>query len=404
MTTALQCPKCEHQFEISDAISHQIHDQLAKEKDRQIATLRNEFDLKTQESVKNAIEQANNEAELRFEKERHAAKFEIEKARQAVELDTERLRRENDSAKESEKELRKQLTALLEELRLANKAKDDAELLAQKKLIEKEKSIRQEAKEQASDDFNLKIREQQEVISKLREQLTTAKQVAEQGSQQLQGEILELDIEAALRNSFVYDMITEVKKGQHGADIRQVVNEPLQQNCGLILWECKNAKTYQASWLGKLKDEMAEERAQVGVIVFNPPDGGGDAFTQLANNIWMVKPRFAIVLAAVLRDACIRVDTANKNAQGKDVKADMIYSYITGVEFTNRIRAIVEAYNEMTKQLNTEKTQARKRWAAQEKIIEKITINLFGLSGDLQGIAGAEIIALPAIDDNNEVE
>jgi hypothetical protein len=37
-------------------------------------------------------------------------------------------------------------------------------------------------------------------------------------------------------------------------------------NCGLILWECKNAKTYQASWLGKLKDELAVEKAQIGLL------------------------------------------------------------------------------------------------------------------------------------------
>jgi hypothetical protein len=37
-----------------------------------------------------------------------------------------------------------------------------------------------------------------------------------------------------------------------------------------VFWECKNAKTYQVSWLGKLKDELAEEKAQIGVIVFNP--------------------------------------------------------------------------------------------------------------------------------------
>jgi hypothetical protein len=69
----------------------------------------------------------------------------------------------------------------------------------------------------------------------VREQLTTAKQVAEQGSQQLQGEILELDIENALRSGFPFDTVEEVKKGERGSDIRQVVNEQFYMNCGLIL-------------------------------------------------------------------------------------------------------------------------------------------------------------------------
>ena len=92
------------------------------------------------------------------------------------------------------------------------------------------------------------------------------------------------------------DSIEEVKKGERGSDIRQTVNERLYQNCGLILWECKNAKTYQAAWLGKLKDEMAVEKAQIGVIVLNPADGSGREFEQLGDSIWLVKPRYANIL------------------------------------------------------------------------------------------------------------
>jgi hypothetical protein len=165
----------------------------------------------------------------------------------------------------------------------------------------------------------------------------------------------------------------------------------------LILWECKNAKTYQASWLAKLKDEMAEEKAQMGVLVFNPTDGGGEDFQQLADNIWLIKPRYAIMLATFLREVCVRVHIANRNAEGKDVKMELIYNYLTGGEFNNRIRYIIESYEEMARQLDTEKKQAQKRWAAQEKILEKVTNSLYGMSGDLQGIAGQEVIALPEI-------
>jgi hypothetical protein len=226
--------------------------------------------------------------------------------------------------------------------------------------------------------------------------------VAEQGSQQLQGEILELDIENALRSGFPFDTVEEVKKGERGSDIRQVVNEQFYMNCGLILWECKNAKTYQASWLGKLKDEIASEKAQMGVIVFNPTDGGGDDFKQLADNIWLVKPRYVIMLATLLREAIVKVFAANRAAEGKDVKVELIYNYLTGGEFSNRIRYILESYDEMAKQLDTEKKQAQKRWAAQEKILQKVTNSLYGMSGDLQGIAGREIIALPALGDDEE--
>lgn len=413
--TTITCPHCRKSFEISDAIQHQIEDELLKAKSEQSESLRKEFDEQTQQRIQQAVQKAisdtQHEAELRLQKELKTARLELDKAKQATELalekanqnnmlETERLRREAASSKENEEQLRKQLSELIEELSKANKAKDNAELNARKQLLEKEKLIREDAAKQASENFNTKIREQEETISKLREQLTTAKQVAEQGSQQLQGEILEIDIEKNLQASFPFDTIEEVKKGERGSDIRQIVNEQFYMNCGLVLWECKNAKTYQNSWLNKLKDELAEEKAQIGVIVFNPTDGGGKDFEQLADNVWLVKPRYAVMLATFIREILVKVFIANKNSEGKDVKVELIYNYLTGGEFSNRIRYIIESYDEMAKQLANEKKQTQKRWATQEKILQKVTTSLYGISGDLQGIVGKEIISLPELDNN----
>ncbi|NLD34716.1 MAG: DUF2130 domain-containing protein [Clostridiales bacterium] len=419
MQSNITCPYCKKSFEISDAIQHHIEDELQRAKDEQSQTLRKEYDdasqARVRQAVADALAEAQQAADLQLARERQAAQAALEKARQstelelkkaqlATELETDRLRQQAESAKEGEKQLREQLKALLEELSRANQAKEDAQLTARKELMAKERTIREEATLKASEDFNTKIREQEETISRLREQLTTAKQVAEQGSQQLQGEILELDVEQGLRAAFPYDSIDEVKKGERGSDIRQVVNEQFYANCGLILWECKNAKTYQPAWLGKLRDELAAEKAQIGVIVFSPTDGGGEDFKQLADNVWLVKPRYVIMLATFLREVCVKVAIANRNAQGKDVKIEMIYQYLTGGEFNNRIRYIIESYDEMAKQLDTEKKQAQRRWAAQEKILQKVTASLYGMSGDLQGIAGQEIIALPGHGEDDGAE
>lgn len=79
----------------------------------------------------------------------------------------------------------------------------------------------------------------------------------EQGSQQTQGEVLELQVEDQLRRLFPQDEITEVKKGQRGADVTQVVKTPLGVTAGIILWEAKNAQ-WQASWHPKLRADMRE--------------------------------------------------------------------------------------------------------------------------------------------------
>ncbi|MCL2796459.1 MAG: DUF2130 domain-containing protein [Firmicutes bacterium] len=412
--TVIVCPNCKNPFEITDAIQRQIEDELTKAKAGQEENLRREFLSRAEENEKQAVLSAVREAEqaaeqkllrerqnakLELERTKQATELALENAKQSTELENEKLRREAKNAQDSADRLREQQKGLLEELSKAAEAKKDAELAARKELLSKEKLIREEAVRAASEDFYTQIREQQETISKLREQLTAAKQVAEQGSQQAQGEILELDLEQSLRAHFPYDSVREVKKGEQGSDVRQTVNEQFYQNCGLIVWECKNAKAYSPKWLEKLKDVMAEEKAQIGVLVFRPTDGGGEDFKQIEGNIWMVKPRYAVMLASLLREVCVRVFVANRNASGKDVKIEMMYNYLTGGEFASRIRSVIESYDEMARQLALEKKQAQKRWAAQEKIIEKVSKSLCGMSGDLEGIAGREILALPAMED-----
>jgi len=408
--TTVICPHCKRPIEISDAIRHQIQDELSRAKDEQSQSLRKEYDALSEarvvEAVAAAVERQKQEAELALQKERAGATLELERAKQQVELEVqkarqvrelelERLRGQMDAARQSETLLREQTVNLIEELDKARREKESAQLEARREMLEKERLIREEAILTASENFNTKIREQEETIGKLREQLTTAKLVAEQGSQQLQGEILELDIERSLKENFPMDTVDEVKKGERGTDIRQVVNDLAIQNCGLILWECKNAKTFQAGWLVKVKETLAEEKAQFGILVFAPAGGGGEDYRQLAENIWLVKPRYAVMMAAFLREGLIRVAVANRNAEGKDVKIEMIYDYLTGGEVNNRVRSIIESYDEMARQLELEKKQAQKRWAAQEKILQKVTSGLYGMSGDLQGIAGRDIIALP---------
>jgi len=369
---------------MSDAIQSQIASELEKAKEEQKETLNKQYNIHLQAAVTREVDAA------------------VTKTKQAAALDIERLRIQAKSLEESEKQNRNEVKNLLEELSRERKSKEEAEIAARKDLLAKEKLIRDEAVQSAADNYNTKIREQEEVINRLREQLTNAKQLAEQGSQQLQGEILELDIEKMLRVTFPYDGIEEVKKGERGSDIRQRVNEQFAQNCGLILWECKNAKTFQNPWLSKLKDEIAAEKAQVGVIVFNSPDRDSEDFKQLADNVWLVKPRYATLLASVLRDMLINIYMVNRNTQGKDVKMDMIYSYLTGGEFANRVRYILESYEELSKQLDAEKKQTIKRWAATEKMLARVNSGIYGLSGDLEGIAGQEIVPLFLENGNTE--
>jgi hypothetical protein len=409
----ITCKKCGAVIDITEALQHQLADELKKKEEVQNETLRKKYEDETtkkiEAAVKSALDTQNRQTESELTKlktdlelERQKAKNDAENAanaeRKKQEIETQRLLSQIKTEKESNKEFQEKMALLYEKLSKAEKDAETADLKAKELIREKEKSIREEAIKKANEDNYTKIREHEETIRKLNEQLNEAKQVAEQGSQQLQGEILELDLEESLNANFKFDIIKEVKKGEYGADVRQIINDLSIQNCGLILWECKNAKSWSDKWVDKLKDELISEKAQVGIIVWSSSNNSDD-YRQLSENIWVVKRQYAVMLGAALRDAIVKISIVNRNNEGKDIKAELIYNYLTSGEFVNRIKAITDTYDKMQANLKKEKRQTQARWAEQEKLFENITANISGMSGDLKGIEGKEIIALPEFEE-----
>jgi len=103
----------------------------------------------------------------------------------------------------------------------------------------------------------------------MQRQVEELKRKAEQGSQQLQGEVQELALEATLRAKFPRDLIEPVPKGEFGGDVLQRVIGPLDQQCGSILWESKRTKNWTDSWLAKLREDQRTAKADIALIVSN---------------------------------------------------------------------------------------------------------------------------------------
>src|SRR4030042_6266605 len=109
--------------------------------------------------------------------------------------------------------------------------------------------------------------EKEQTITSMQKQIEDLKRRADQGSQQLQGEVLELEVEELLRTKFPRDMIEPVPKGEHGGDVIQRVIGPLGQTCGTILWESKRTRNWSDGWLIKLREDQRAAKAELAVIV-----------------------------------------------------------------------------------------------------------------------------------------
>jgi hypothetical protein len=237
----------------------------------------------------------------------------------------------------------------------------------------------------------------------MQKQIEELRRRAEQGSQQLQGEVQELVLEDLLSTKFPHDTIEPVPKGEHGGDILQRVCGPLGQPCGTILWESKRTKNWSDGWLSKLRDDQRTAKAEVAVIVTQTLPKGVETF-ELVDGVWVVHPRAALPVAVTLRHTVIEVASARKATEGQDSKMEMVYQYPTGPRFRQRVHAIVEAFSTMQEDLDKEKKVITKQWAKREEQIGRVMQATVGMYGDLQGIAGKSLqeiegLGFPALED-----
>src|SRR5438477_167427 len=136
------------------------------------------------------------------------------------------------------------------------------------------------------------------------------KRKLEQGSQQLQGEALELSLEAMLKSAFPLDEIVPVPRGVNGADLIQRVRSPSGLVCGTILWEAKQTKAWQSAWLRKLKDEQQEIGAEFAVIVTSAmPKDAREPFLR-DSDVWVTRHDAARPLAEPPR--CVLLEPAKQ--------------------------------------------------------------------------------------------
>ncbi|MCK9582620.1 MAG: DUF2130 domain-containing protein [Endomicrobiales bacterium] len=301
-----------------------------------------------------------------------------------------------ESAQQLELELRKQQRKLEDD-------KKSFELEMVRKLDGERKAIAEKISNDIADEHRLKDAEKDKQMTDMLKQIEDLKRKAEQGSQQAQGEVLELEIEHILKENFPFDEIIPVSKGVKGGDVIHTVKTQSGRVCGKILWETKRTKVWSDGWIIKLKDDQREAKADLSVIVSEILPKGLHHFRQI-DDVWVTDIPSTLSLAFALRVVLTQVAKTQEVQTGKEEKKEIVYNYLTGIEFRNRVQAIIESFVTMKGDLDSEKRAMAKIWAQREKQIEKITLNIAGMHGDLEGIVGASLPAVKILElsANNE--
>ena len=258
--------------------------------------------------------------------------------------------------------------------------------------------VRAVAANEATERLSLQLSEKERQIKDLANKLEEASRKAQQGSQQSQGETLELLLEEQLRRQFPFDELLPVPKGEFGGDTLHVVRDSSGRECGRILWEFKRTKVWQSAWLSKLKGDQRSARADIAVIVSQamPPDVSH--FNEV-DGVWVSSLSCTLPVATALRASLLQLAGQRRTAEGQQSKSELVYAYLTGPQFRGRIEAIAERWSEMQKDLADEKKSTMKRWAKREAQLHTLLDSTAGIYGDLQGIAGRDLAEIEALGD-----
>jgi hypothetical protein len=235
----------------------------------------------------------------------------------------------------------------------------------------------------------------------MQKQIEDLKRKSEQGSQQLQGEVQELQLEGLLRANFPHDGIVPVPKGEFGGDTIQQVATPFGQQCGKILWESKRTRNWSDGWLQKLRDDQRAAKADAAILVSQALPKSIELFGQI-DGVWVTAPKCAVAVAMAIRHALIEVTMARKSGEGQQTKMEAMYHYLTGPRFRHRVEAIVEKFTDMQADLERERRAMQKAWAKREAQIQGIIQATSGMWGDMQGIAGRSLQEIEGLDFDGE--
>src|ERR687895_473434 len=373
------CPKCNHRFPLSEGISRQAIERHAGELERSLAEHKQKLEAQLAAEAKAQFEtQAKALSEALAAKEGALARFRAE-----------------------ELALRKQLGDFQEKNR-------NQEVEYQRKLDAERKKLEEQARSAAGEELGRREAQWKAQLESAQREAADLKRKLEQGSQQLQGEALELSLEAMLKAAFPLDEILPVPKGVNGADLVQRVRSPSGLVCGTILWEAKQTKAWQPAWLRKLKDEQREVGAEAAVIVTAamPKDASGKCEPFLReSDVWVARFDAARPLAEVLRASLLELAKQRQANLGRNEKAELIYNYFCSAQFAQRLKSVYEGFAAMRDELETEKAAYARIWKKREAQLTRMQDGLLGVVGDLQGIGeGAfpeleSIAALPAAEE-----
>ncbi len=421
MPNDIKCPNCGTMLDVENVLAADIEQKIKQQYQDKLQQSLNKVEedkrklLADQEQFEEKKNKQNEIFAQRLQQEKLKMETEIqEQLRKSITSDYEnKLRMLQDNNTENEEKLKearkKELEFLQKEQMLKNK-EEELEITFQKKMQEERSQLSEQIRKQETEKNNLKETSYQLKLKELELQLDEQKKLAdemkrraEQSSMQRQGESQEILLEELIKENFPFDLVIEVGKGVEGADCMQVIRNSSGTVCGKIIYESKRTKSWSNNWIDKLKNDKRNQAADAAILVTQAFPKDMERFGE-KDGIWVCNFEELKSVAHVLRNGIMNVYEAHKRQEGKGDKMQMLYDYLTGIEFRGQVEAITEGFMAMKQGITKERIQMEKMWKEREKQLEKVLLSTSGMYGSVKGIAGASIADIPLLDGTDELE
>lgn len=387
MQDTIICPHCQKTIPLTQALSHELNEKYKnqmEEERKKNRVIMQEWQQKQLLKIQEERERVAKESVQKAKELEEQLRLKVTKDMELKLLDT---KNETEELKKEKELLTQQILETNKLIRQLKSENEQKQLELEKRLAEEQEKIRVQEQQRSEEIYKLKILEQEKKLNDALKLAEEYRHKLEQGSQQLQGEILELEIENMLRSEFPFDEIKPVAKGVRGGDIMQVVKNSAGKTCGTIIWETKRTRAWSSEWIMKLKQDQRQLKAELAVIITQAMPQSIKRFGWL-DGVCIGDYDCIIGIAHALRNQLLEVAMLKSSFDGKNDKMEILYNYLTSTEFRQRVEAILEAYSSIQEDIEKEKRWFTAKWAKQEKNLRKVIDNTVGMHGDLQSIMG----------------
>ncbi len=377
----IKCPNCGFDFELSQTLFSELEVELKDKFEKRSEALEisvaedkkklKEDLLKEKQEFIKGVEQETTE---RLQEE-----FDLK-----AKLSQDQLATVNKKYLESQTKIQK----LLLETAHGHQSLEEERTQILEKYNEDKEKLKVEIQAKVDEEHRLKTLERDKIINDQKMKLQEMQRKLEQGSQQLAGEVLELDIESRLQVKYPQDDILEVLKGVKGADIIQVVKNNLLQTCGKLIIEVKNVKLFSKKFIDKIKEDKREANADIAIILTTTLPQGVKYFS-IIDGVLVADYVSFFSLIDIFRDKLIDLYGVKASNQNRANKIELLYDHVTNPKFFEKIKTLYDLYSNMKTSLDSEKNAIRRHWNKRETELEIFVGNVNDLWSGLNAITNS---------------